>query len=160
MGKYLVLFFMVTMAVVAFGIAAFDVVAHIMDAPSGKLFYEIQLGVMYLLAIGSFSVFILMISYFELQDIKEKRKDIQKREIEQEKPEPRKKIYTLYRTNKPNLLGGFMTYDTLDKAWDAVERGEGTQIIAMTFVDSEWWNGEKTSYLSECLSSGVIYRKK
>jgi len=69
-----------------------------------------------------------------------------------------KKVYTYYQTNEPNLLGGFMTYSTLDEAWKAVENGRGNQITAVTCVNSEWWHGKRTGYLCEVLSSGVIYK--
>lgn len=70
-----------------------------------------------------------------------------------------KKIFTLYQTNKVNILGGYMTYATLSEAFDALnpERGVNT-ITAVTMVNAEWWNGKRTGYLCEVLSKGVIYR--
>lgn len=70
-----------------------------------------------------------------------------------------KKIFTYYRTNKVNILGGYMTYATLSEAFDALnpERGVNT-ITAVTMVNAEWWNGKRTGYLCEVLSKGVIYR--
>ena len=69
------------------------------------------------------------------------------------------KIYTYYQTNERNILGGYMTYPTLAKAFDALnpERGVNT-ITAVTMVNSEWWHGKHTGYLCEVLSKGVIYR--
>lgn len=70
-----------------------------------------------------------------------------------------KKIFTIYQTNEPNILGGFMTYDTLSDAMDALcpKRGINT-ITAVTKVDAAWLHGKKMPYLCETLSSGVIFR--
>ena len=69
------------------------------------------------------------------------------------------KVYTYYQTNERNILGGYMTYPTLAKAFAALnpERGVDT-ITAVTMVNSEWWHGKHTDYLCEVLSKGVIYR--
>ena len=70
-----------------------------------------------------------------------------------------KKIFTLYQTNKVNILGGYMTYSTLSEAFDALNPKCGVNTItAVTMVDAEWWNGKRTSYLCDVLSKGVIYR--
>lgn len=70
-----------------------------------------------------------------------------------------KKIFTLYQTNKVNILGGYMTYATLSEAFDALNPKCGVNIIiAVTMVDPEWWNGKRTGCLFEVLSKGVIYR--
>ena len=70
-----------------------------------------------------------------------------------------KKIFTLYQTNKVNILGGYMTYHTLSEAFDALNPKCGVNTItAVTMVNSEWWNGKRTCYLCEVLSKGVIYR--
>ena len=70
-----------------------------------------------------------------------------------------KKIFTLYQTNKVNILGGYMTYSTLSDAFDALNPECGVNTItAVTMVNSEWWNNDKyTGYLNEVLSMGVIY---
>ncbi len=68
-----------------------------------------------------------------------------------------KKIFTLYQTNKVNILGGYMTYSTLSEAFDALNPKCGVNTItAVTMVDAEWWNGKRTGYLCEVLSKGVI----
>lgn len=70
-----------------------------------------------------------------------------------------KKIFTLYQTNKVNILGGYMTYSTLSEAFDALNPKCGVNTItAVTMVNTEWWNGKRTGYLCEVLSKGVIYR--
>ena len=76
-----------------------------------------------------------------------------------------KKIYTFYQTNSPNILGGSMTYNTLSEAFDPIGHigfdGKLIDIItAVTMVDSEWWHGHRTGYLTEILSQGVIYKLK
>jgi len=53
-----------------------------------------------------------------------------------------KKIYTLYQTNNPNTLGGYMTYSTLSEALDTIGQiGFNGMLIdtitAVTMVDSE-----------------------
>ena len=70
-----------------------------------------------------------------------------------------KKIFTLYQTNKVNILGGYMTYSTLSDAFDDLNPECGVNTItAVTMVKSEWWNNDKyTGYLNEVLSMGVIY---
>nr|DAP44259.1 MAG TPA: hypothetical protein [Caudoviricetes sp.] len=71
-----------------------------------------------------------------------------------------KKIFTLYQTNKVNILGGYMTYSTLSEAFDALNPKCGVNTItAVTMVNARWWNnGKRTGYLCEVLSKGVIYR--
>ena len=71
-----------------------------------------------------------------------------------------KKIFTLYQTNKVNILGGYMTYSTLSEAFDALDPKCGVNTItAVTMVNARWWNnGKYTGYLCEVLSKGVIYR--
>ncbi len=69
------------------------------------------------------------------------------------------KIYTLYQTNKPNILGGYMTYSTLSEAMDALRPDSGINTItALTMVDSEWWHGKPTGVLCECVLRSVIYK--
>lgn len=69
------------------------------------------------------------------------------------------KIFTHYQTNKRNILGGYMTYPTLDAAMRALCPQNGVNTItAVTMVNAEWWHGKKMPYLCEVLSSGVIYR--
>lgn len=71
-----------------------------------------------------------------------------------------KQIFTLYQTNKVNILGGYMTYHTLSEAFDALNPKCGVNTItAVTMVNARWWNNSKrTCYLCEVLSKGVIYR--
>ena len=73
-----------------------------------------------------------------------------------------KKIYTLYQTNNPNILGGYMTYNILSEAFDTIGRiGFDGKLIdtitAVTMVDSEWWHGHRTGCVAEIISQGVIY---
>ena len=70
-----------------------------------------------------------------------------------------RKIFTLYQTNKVNILGGYMTYSTLSEAFDALNPKCGVNTItAVTMVNAMWWNnGKYTGYLSDVLSMGVIY---
>lgn len=71
------------------------------------------------------------------------------------------KVFTMYQTDVPNILGGFMTYNKLSDAFRACENNRDAHTItAVTCVKSEWWNGKSTGYLCEILSQGVIYRKK
>lgn len=71
-----------------------------------------------------------------------------------------KKIFTLYQTNKVNILGGYMTYSTLSEAFDALNPKCGVNTItAVTMVNARCWNnGKRTGYLCEVLSKGIIYR--
>lgn len=70
-----------------------------------------------------------------------------------------KKIFTIYQTNKVNILGGYMTYSTLSEDFDALNPKCGVNTItAVTMVNARWWNnGKYTGYLCEVLSMGVIY---
>ncbi len=71
-----------------------------------------------------------------------------------------KKIYTFYQTNSPNILGGFMTYNTLSEAFDPIGHigFDGKLIDIITAVTM--WHGHRTGYLTEILSQGVIYKLK
>ena len=71
-------------------------------------------------------------------------------------------VYTLYQTNEPNILGGYMTYNSLSAAMDHVGMVgcfgiRITKVYAVTCVNSEWWHGHYTGYLCEELSKGLIY---
>lgn len=69
------------------------------------------------------------------------------------------KIWTVYQTNKQNILGGLMTYDTLSKAMEHLDPANGVNtIFCTTYVDSEWWHGKPMPSLAKRLSSGVVYR--
>lgn len=71
----------------------------------------------------------------------------------------RRKVYTVYKTNRPNILGGFMTYQTLEDAMNALDAQRGVNTItAVTYVDADWWHGKRMGWLIEVLSSGVIYQ--
>lgn len=70
-----------------------------------------------------------------------------------------KNVFTVYQTNKKNILGGYMTYSTLSDAMKNLHPASGVNTItAVTMVAAEWWHGEKKGHLYEVLSSGVIYR--
>ena len=45
--------------------------------------------------------------------------------------------YSYYQTNRPNILGGWNTYDTFEKAREACEGGWGTAIYIVTMVRRE-----------------------
>ena len=68
-------------------------------------------------------------------------------------------VFTVYQTNKRNILGGYMTYNNIDDAFNNLDIARGCNTItAVTMVNAEWWHGEKKGHLYEILSSGVIYR--
>ena len=70
-----------------------------------------------------------------------------------------KKVFTMYQTDQPNVLGGLMTYGNLSDAMAALnpQRGIST-VTAVTCVESGWWHGRRTGCAYEVLSSGVIYK--
>lgn len=72
------------------------------------------------------------------------------------------KIYHYYQTNEPNILGGFMTYDTLESALGQLGKrfcgGVVDEIRVVTKVNSEWWHGHYNGFLCETLSEGIIYK--
>lgn len=72
------------------------------------------------------------------------------------------KVYHYYQTNEPNILGGFMTYDTLEKAWEQLGKrfwgGVVDEIRVVVRVNSEWWHGHPTKFLSEIIDEGIIYK--
>lgn len=64
-----------------------------------------------------------------------------------------------YHTNEPNLLGGYMTYDTLDAAWDAMSNGRATEIWCESIVTTpDQWHGRYTGRLEEVVSEGLVYK--
>ncbi len=68
-------------------------------------------------------------------------------------------LFTIYQTNEPNILGGYMTYNTLGDAMKHLCPSKGINtIVAVTKINAEWWHGKKMPYLYETLSSGIIYR--
>ena len=70
-----------------------------------------------------------------------------------------KNIWSVYQTNKKNLLGGLMTYSTLSEAMEHLDPANGVNtIFCTTYVNSEWWHGKPMPYLTEILSRGVVYR--
>lgn len=74
-----------------------------------------------------------------------------------------KNVYHYYQTNEPNILGGYMTYSTLDEAWKHLGKsfcgGVVNEIKVIVAVNSKWWNGGKyTGCLSEIVSSGTIHK--
>ena len=71
------------------------------------------------------------------------------------------KLLTVYQTDVPNMLGGFMTYGNLSEAMSAVNRDwRASCVVCVTFANAEWWNGKKMPFLTQVVSSGVVYRKK
>lgn len=73
-----------------------------------------------------------------------------------------KKVYHYYQTNEPNILGGFMTYNTLEEAWEQLGKrfygGVVDEIKVVVRVNSKWWHGHPTGYLSEIIDEGIIYK--
>ena len=114
-------------------------------------------------AVLAFCCFPLMIVLEVWSDIKEQKAQqsedgTESEEIVNEPVEPA--LQTLYRTNEPNLLGGYMTYDSLDKAWSMIECGRATEIYAETYCAEAWLGTSKANSLMTLLSSGLIYRAK
>ena len=111
-------------------------------------------------AVLAFCCFPLMIVLEEWNDIKEQQSEesAESEEIVNEVVEP--SLQTLYRTNEPNLLGGYMTYESLDKAWSMIECGRATEIYAETYCAEAWLGTSKTNSLMTLLSSGLIFRAK
>jgi len=48
--------------------------------------------------------------------------------------ERRRNTYSYYQTNYPNILGGYMTYSSLERAIQACEGGRGTKVYICTIV--------------------------
>jgi len=46
----------------------------------------------------------------------------------------RRNTYSYYQTNHPNILGGWMTYNTFKAAREACEGGWGTEVYVVTCV--------------------------
>lgn len=69
--------------------------------------------------------------------------------------------YSYYQTNCPNILGGWNTYDTFEKARKACEGGWGTAIYICTMVRSDNNIGVKVvGALSKLLWRSLIWQKK
>ena len=129
----------------------------IVNAPDRLLSHRIEWGALSMFAVLAFCCFPLMIVSEEWSDIKEQKAQ-QSEEIVDEVVEPA--LQTLYRTNEPNLLGGYMTYDSLDKAWSMIECGRATEIYAETYCAAAWIGTSKANSLVTLLSSGLIFRAK
>lgn len=162
MGKYLLIGFYTALSVVLIGLVAYMVIDGIVNAPDRLLSHRIEWGALSMFAVLAFCCFPLMIVLEEWSDIKYKKrnnlkKSAESEEIVNEPVEPA--LQTLYRTNEPNLLGGYMTYDSLDKAWSMIECGRATEIYAETYCAEAWLGTSKVNSLVTLLSSGLIYRK-
>ena len=127
MGKYLLIVLYTALSVVLIGLVAYMVIDGIVNAPDRLLSHRIEWGALSMLAVLAFCCFPLMIVLEAWSDIKEQKAQ-QSEESVNEPVEPA--LQTLYRTNEPNLLGGYMTYDSLDKAWSMIECGRATEIYA------------------------------
>ena len=69
--------------------------------------------------------------------------------------------YTYYQTDRPNILGGFNTYDTFQQAREACEGGWGTAIYVCTLVRADNKLGIKVAgALSKLLWRSLIWKKK
>lgn len=161
MGKYLLIGFYTALSVVLIGLVAYMVIDGIVNAPDRLLSHRIECGALSMFAVLAFCCFPLMIVLEVWSDIKEQKaqqseKSAESEEIVNEPVEPA--LQTLYRTNEPNLLGGYMTYD-LDKAWSMIECGRATEIYADTYCAEAWLGTSKVNSLVTLLSSGLIYRK-
>ena len=166
MGKYLLIVLCTALSVVLIGLVAYMVIDGIVNAPDGLLGRRIELGILVMFATLAFCCFPFMIfieEWEEWNDIKEQKAQQSEESAESEKSinehvEPA--LQTLYRTNEPNLLGGYMTYDSLDKAWSMIECGRATEIYAETYCSAGWLGTSKANSLVTLLSSGLIYRAK
>ena len=73
----------------------------------------------------------------------------------------RSNTYSYYQTNHPNILGGYMTYDSFERARQACEGGWGTAIYICTIVRLENNIGiEVKSALAKQLWRDLIWEKK
>lgn len=161
MGKYLLIVFYTALSVVLIGLVAYMVIDGIVNAPDRLLSHRIEWGALSMFAVLAFCCFPLMIVLEVWSDIKEQKAQqsedgTESEEIVNEPVEPA--LQTLYRTNEPNLLGGYMTYDSLDKAWSMIECGRATEIYAETYCAEAWLGTSKRTGLVALLSSGLIYR--
>ena len=156
MGKYLLIVFYAALSAVLIGLVAYMVIDGIVNAPDHLLSYRIKWGALSLFAVLAFCCFPLMILLEEWSDIKEQKAQQSEECAESEVVEPA--LQTLYRTNEPNLLGGYMTYDSLDKAWSMIECGRATEIYAETYCAAAWIGTSKANSLVTLLSSGLIFR--
>ena len=160
MGKYLLIVFYAALSAVLIGLVAYMVIDGIVNAPDRLLSHRIEWGALSMFAVLAFCCFPLMVVLEEWNDIKEQQSEkcAESEEIVNEVVEPA--LQTLYRTNEPNLLGGYMTYDSLDKAWSMIECGRATEIYAETYCAEAWIGTSKANSLVTLLSSGLIYRAK
>lgn len=158
MGKYLLIVFYTALSVVLIGLVAYMVIDGIVNAPDRLLSHRIEWGTLSMFAVIAFCCFPLMIVLEEWSDIKEQKAQQSEECAESEVVEPA--LQTLYRTNEPNLLGGYMTYDSLDKAWSMIECGRATEIYAETYCAAAWIGTSKANSLVTLLSSGLIFRAK
>ena len=160
MGKYLLIVFYAALSAVLIGLVAYMVIDGIVNAPDRLLSHRIEWGALSMFAVLAFCCFPLMIVLEEWSDIKEQQSEesAESEEIVNEVVEP--SLQTLYRTNEPNLLGGYMTYDSLDKAWSMIECGRATEIYAETYCAEAWIGTSKANSLVTLLSSGLIFRAK
>lgn len=158
MGKYLLIVFYAALLAVLIGLVAYMVIDGIVNAPDRLLSHRIEWGALSMFAVLAFCCFPLMILLEEWSDIKEQKAQQSEECAESEVVEPA--LQTLYRTNEPNLLGGYMTYDSLDKAWSMIECGRATEIYAETYCAAAWIGTSKANSLVTLLSSGLIFRAK
>lgn len=158
MGKYLLIVFYAALSAVLIGLVAYMAIDGIVNASDRLLSHRIEWGALSMFAVLAFCCFPLMILLEEWSDIKEQKAQQSEECAESEVVEPA--LQTLYRTNEPNLLGGYMTYDSLDKAWSMIECGRATEIYAETYCAAAWIGTSKANSLVTLLSSGLIFRAK
>ena len=72
----------------------------------------------------------------------------------------RHNTYSYYQTNHPNLLGGYMTYNSFERARQACEGGWGTEIYICTIVRRDNNIGIRTDALAKVLWRDLIWEKK
>ena len=72
----------------------------------------------------------------------------------------RHNTYSYYQTNHPNLLGGYMTYNSFERARQACEGGWGTAIYICTCVRDDNNMGIKVkNALAKMLWRDLIWKK-
>lgn len=72
----------------------------------------------------------------------------------------RHNTYSYYQTNHPNILGGYMTYNSFERARQACEGGWGTEIYICTIVRRENNMGIEVNALAKMLWRDLIWEKK
>ena len=72
----------------------------------------------------------------------------------------RHNTYSFYQTNHPNILGGYMTYNSFERARKDCEGGWGTAIYICTMVRRENNMGIEVNALAKMIWRDLIWEKK